>query len=166
MSKKSFQSSRRRNKRVLRHKRKFIPLSTELLNEQELATTDEMDECGSSECDDDDNSIIDDDDVGDTEEIGVNTMDYAEDINNETNPDEVRFLKSRQDVIYLLQEVGLYDHFKNESGSKYQIESQAQQGCKRVADFLCWAYNDSNNKSEFLQKYQALDYFATVLNND
>jgi hypothetical protein len=153
---------------VLRYKNKLIPLSTEFLNEQEI--TDERDECGINECGscsecEDDKSIIDDDDDDDDDNDDIEEDNTMDDAGDETSSDEVQFLESRQDVISLLQEVGLYDHFKTESGSKYQIESQAQQGCKRVADFLCWAYHDSN-KFEFLKKYEALDYFAKILNND
>jgi hypothetical protein len=115
-------------------------------------------ECVTSDDDDDDD---DDDENDDTE--GDDFGDNHNESNHESR--EVQFLESREEVISLLYEAGLYNHFKNESGSKYQTESQAQQGCKRVADFLCWAFNDCN-ESEFLKKSDALEYFAIILNED
>jgi hypothetical protein len=76
---------------------------------------------------------------------------------------EIQLSNSIAEVITILKQCGLYSYCLNQSSSSGHRQNEAaKQLCKRVAEFLCWSYNDINSKT-YLQGCDSMNYFGILL---
>lgn len=78
--------------------------------------------------------------------------------------DEVRYLRSNQEVYKALVDNKMYFYFLSETRSYGNQRKVAHRICKRVADLLSFLYHDAHN--DFLDGAQTMQYFGSFLRND
>jgi hypothetical protein len=76
---------------------------------------------------------------------------------------EVNYNNSVAEVFFSLKKFGFYSYCERGTGKAHHAKETADRICKRVAEFLCWSFCDTNTRANYLQGNNSMDYFKTVL---